>query len=129
MRVTAKQQEQLLRDGYAIVPGFLKRDELQAARANMLQYFPSAEELAAAPNRYGFIYDDPEHLQVEFPFSGEALNDISTHREIVSFVQRLLGTADVRLSQAAIWAKYAGVGGDHEQALHLDYQGNTLVVP
>ena len=32
------------------------------------------------------------------------------------------------LSQAAIWAKYAGTG-DFEQGLHLDYQGNTLVVP
>jgi hypothetical protein len=33
------------------------------------------------------------------------------------------------LSQAAIWAKYAETGGDFEQGLHLDYQGNTLVVP
>jgi len=46
----------------------------------------------------------------------------------VTFVERLLGTRDVMLSQAAIWAKYAGTG-DFEQGLHLDYQGNTLVVP
>ena len=57
-----------------------------------------------------------------------ALNDVSTHPEIISFVERLLGTTDVLLSQAAIWAKYAGTG-DFEQGLHLDYQGNTLVVP
>jgi hypothetical protein len=43
-------------------------------------------------------------------------------------VSRLLGTERVLLSQAAIWAKYAGTG-DFEQGLHLDYQGNTLVVP
>jgi hypothetical protein len=39
-----------------------------------------------------------------------------------------LGTPRVALSQAAIWAKYAGTG-DFEQGLHLDYQGNTLVAP
>src|SRR5688500_11436064 len=94
----------------------------------MLRYFPTAEELAATPERYGFIHDDPEHLQVEFPFAGDALNDVSTHPEIVSFVERLLGTRDVLLSQAAVWAKYAGTG-DFEQGLHLDYQGNTLLVP
>lgn len=130
MRITEKHQEQLLRHGYAIVPGFLTREELGAARANMLQYFPTVEELNATPNRYGFIHEDPEHLQVEFPFSGSTLNDVSTHPELIAFVERSLGTRDVRLSQAAIWAKYAGIAGaDHEQALHLDYQGNTLVVP
>jgi ectoine hydroxylase-related dioxygenase (phytanoyl-CoA dioxygenase family) len=46
----------------------------------------------------------------------------------VGFVEQLLGTKDVLLSQAAIWAKYAETG-DFEQGLHLDYQGNTLVVP
>ena len=128
MRITEKHTEHLLRHGYAIVPDFLTPDELAAARANMLRYFPSAEELAATPERYGSILEDPEHLQVEFPFAGDALNDVSTHPEIVSFVERLLGTRDVMLSQAAIWAKYAGTG-EFEQGLHLDYQGNTLVVP
>ncbi len=33
------------------------------------------------------------------------------------------------LSQAAVWAKYAETAGDFEQGMHLDYQGNTLVVP
>jgi ectoine hydroxylase-related dioxygenase (phytanoyl-CoA dioxygenase family) len=47
---------------------------------------------------------------------------------LIAFVESLLGTDDVMLSQAAIWAKYAGTG-DFDQGLHLDYQGNTLVVP
>ena len=111
-----------------IVPNFLTPAELSAARENMLRYVPTAEELEATPERYSWIHDDPEHLQTEFPFAGDALNDVSTHPEIISFVERLLGTTDVLLSQSAIWAKYAETG-DFEQGLHLDYQGNTLVTP
>jgi ectoine hydroxylase-related dioxygenase (phytanoyl-CoA dioxygenase family) len=52
----------------------------------------------------------------------------STHPRLIELVEHLLGTRDLLLSQAAVWAKYAGTG-DFEQGLHLDYQGNTLVVP
>lgn len=128
MRITDQHTDYLLRHGYAVVPDFLNGTELAAARANLLRYFPSAEELAATPERYGSILEDPEHLQIEFPFAGDALNDVSTHPELIAFVEQLLGTRDVMLSQAAIWAKYAGTA-NFEQGLHLDYQGNTLVVP
>jgi ectoine hydroxylase-related dioxygenase (phytanoyl-CoA dioxygenase family) len=127
-KITEQHTQHLLRHGYAIVPDFLTPAEVDAARANMLRYFPTAEELAATPERYGSILEDPEHLQIEFPFAGDALNDVSTHPQIIAFVEGLLGTREVMLSQAAIWAKYAGTG-DFEQGLHLDYQGNTLVVP
>jgi ectoine hydroxylase-related dioxygenase (phytanoyl-CoA dioxygenase family) len=128
VRISDKQAEQYLRHGYVIVPGFLTGEELVAARDGMLQYFPTAEELSATPQRYGAIYEDPEHLQVEFPFASDVLNDVSTHPELIAFVEGILGTREVLLSQAAIWAKYAGTG-DFDQGLHLDYQGNTLVVP
>jgi ectoine hydroxylase-related dioxygenase (phytanoyl-CoA dioxygenase family) len=128
VRVTEKQVEHYLRHGYVIAPRFLSSDEVALARQNLLQYFPTAEELSATPQRYGSIVEDPEHLQVEFPFVGDALNHVSTHPEIVSFVEHVLGARDILLSQAAIWAKYAGTG-DFNQGLHLDYQGNTLVVP
>lgn len=128
VRIGDQHQQQLIERGYTIVPGFLDADELRAASRNVLRYFPTADELVASPLRYGFIQEDPEHLQIEFPFAGDALNDVSTHPEIISFVERTLGTTDVALSQAAIWAKYAGTG-DFDQGLHLDYQGNTLVVP
>jgi ectoine hydroxylase-related dioxygenase (phytanoyl-CoA dioxygenase family) len=128
VRITDTHRDHLLRHGYAIVPNFLTGEELSAARSEFLRYFPTADELHATPQRYGAIFEDPEHLQVEFPFASDVLNDISTHAELIGFVERLLGTRDVLLSQAAIWAKYAGTG-DFDQGLHLDYQGNTLVVP
>ena len=128
MRITDLHRDHLLRRGHVIVPNFLNPDELTSARADFLRYFPSDEELRATPQRYGAIFEDPEHLQVEFPFAANALNDVSTHPELIAFVERLLGTRNVLLSQAAIWAKYAGTG-DFDQGLHLDYQGNTLVAP
>ena len=128
MRITDQSIQAYLRHGFVVVPGFLAGDELGAAREGMLRYFPSAEELAATPQRYGAVFEDPEHLQVEFPFAGDALNHNSTHPEIMSFVERLLGTRQVMLSQSAVWAKYAGTG-DFSQEMHLDYEGNTLVVP
>lgn len=128
MLFTDQHLHNYLRHGFVVVPGFLQGDTLLRARRGMLQYFPSAEELLATPQRYGAILEDPEHLQVEFPFSVDVLNDISTHPELTGFVERVLGTHDVLLSQAAVWAKYAGTG-DFAQGLHVDYQGNTLVVP
>ena len=129
MRITEDHADQLRRHGFVVVRGFLTPQEVAAARANLLQYVPTAEELAATPQRYGAIFEEPETLQQEFPFAGDALNDVSTHPELIAFVERLLATRDVVLTQAATWAKYAGTGGDYEQALHLDYQGNTLVAP
>src|SRR4051812_4173272 len=128
MRITEKHREHLLRHGYVIVPGFLSGSELEAARKGMLKYFPSAQELAEKPQKFGSILEDPEHLQIEFPFVDDTLNDIATHPDLIEFVERLLGTREVLLSQSAIWAKYAGTG-DFDQGLHLDYQGNTLLVP
>lgn len=126
--MTDSQLAAYVRHGFVLVQGFLSGDELAAARRGVLSYFPTAGELAATPQRFGFIHDDPEHLQVEFPFADDALNDVSTHPALIALVERVLGTRDVLLSQAAVWAKYAGTG-DFEQGLHLDYQGNTLVVP
>ena len=128
MHIADEYLQHLDTHGYALVPGFLSADELLAARRNVFQYFPPPEELWATPKRYDFIFDDPEHLQIEFPFSGNALNSLATHPDLIDVVEWALGDKDVLLTQAAIWAKYAGTG-EFGQEMHLDYQGNTLVVP
>ena len=87
MRIPTEIDQHLVRHGYAVVPDFLTPDELTAARRNMLRYFPTPEELAATPERYASILEDPEHLQIEFPFAGEALNDIATHPELIALVE------------------------------------------
>jgi ectoine hydroxylase-related dioxygenase (phytanoyl-CoA dioxygenase family) len=128
LRITHDHLKHLVEHGYVVVEPFLTEEELAAARENFLRYVPTPEELSATPERYPWVFEEADKLQTEFPFVGDALNRVSTHPEIISFVERTLGTPNVLLSQAAFWAKYAGTG-DFEQALHLDYEGNTLVVP
>jgi len=128
VRITPSHHRTLTQHGHVLVPGFLTQRELRSARANLLRCYPAPDELEKTPERYGGILEDPEQLQNEFPFAGDALNHISMHPDLIAFVERALETKEVLLSQAAIWAKYAGTG-DFEQGLHLDYQGNTLVVP
>lgn len=128
MNINPRHYDQIKQQGFAVIPGFLNSKEIKNALTGVSRYFPSVDELEATPERYGFIYDDPDNLQVEFPFASDELNDLATHVRLIRAVEELLGTADIRLSQSAIWAKYAGLG-NYEQGLHLDYQGNTLVVP
>lgn len=128
MHISDQSLNHLVQHGYAVVPGFLSNDEISAARQNMLRYVPTPQELASTPERYPWIFEEGERLQTEFPFAGNALNHNSTHPDLIDFAERALGTQKIMLSQSAIWAKYAGAG-DFDQALHLDYEGNTLVVP
>ena len=120
--------DHLVQHGYVLIPDFLSPQEVDAARSDMLRYFPAPRELELTPHRYGWIFDDPEHLQIEFPFDADVVNYNSVHPDIIDLVERLLGTREILLSQSAIWAKYAGTG-DFEQTMHLDFEGNTLVVP
>jgi ectoine hydroxylase-related dioxygenase (phytanoyl-CoA dioxygenase family) len=128
MRITDTHLSTLRKTGYVVIKNFLTPPELDSARGAFRQYYPTPEELADTPHRFGGMLEDAEQLQTEFPFADDTLNHLSLHPAILSAVSRFYGHDDIRLSQAAIWAKYAGYG-DYEQGLHFDYQGNTLVVP
>jgi len=128
MGLHESQLKDLKHHGFMLMTEFLSAAELAAARDMFVQYFPSPRDLATQPAKFDDLLQEPDAGQLEFPFGGDALNDISTHPRIISIVEQLIGTPQMLLSQSAIWAKYAGAA-DYEQGLHLDYQGNTLVVP
>jgi hypothetical protein len=118
----------LKKQGYAVVPGLLTQKELVGARKAMGKYFPTPQELEDSPDRYRALIDQADFLQREFPYTQDELCDIALHPDIISFVERALGTTDVMLARSAIWAKYAGFG-DYGQSHHCDYEGNTLAYP
>jgi Phytanoyl-CoA dioxygenase (PhyH) len=109
------------------VPDLLSPDELRAAVANVGEYVPTAEEMAAGGDGHAAIRDDPFHIH-EFPFGGDALNRVTVHPELVAFAERAIGTTELALHQSLIWAKYGG-GAEHDQELHVDYGNNSLAYP
>lgn len=128
MRISDEHLAHLRVHGYVIIEKFLTPAELAQAREAFHKYYPTEEELHATPQRYGSVFEEADQLQTEFPYATDYLNHMATHPAILSGVKRYLGAEDIRLSQSALWAKYAGTG-DFEQGMHFDYQGNTLVVP
>lgn len=127
MRITDQHLEHWREHGYVVVPDFLTADELEAAHRNLRAYFPTREELDAEPLRYRNL-----QTMVEFPYVGDALNDITMHAELVTFAERALGTSDIMLSGSLLWAKYAVAPAPGERAVdtvHADYPAVSLVYP
>jgi hypothetical protein len=122
MHISDEHVEHWRRHGYVIAP-LLSPEEVEAVRSNALRYFPDWEEWSQGRKRYESLA-----LQREFPFVDDALNDVATHPDLVSFMERALGTADLQVTQSLVWAKYPGYG-DGEQALHIDYFNNSLTYP
>lgn len=112
--------------GYTLVKGFLGQQELDVARCEISLHFPTSEDFIATPHRYIAL-----KRSVGFPYGGTFLNHVSLHPEIISFVERVVGTDDLRLGDSIIQAKYGTcIGPRHDQQLHNDAWGrNTLVPP
>lgn len=117
--------ERLEHDGFVIVERFLTEDELAAASAAARELVPSVEEYTASdPTRSAWPGTEMRH----FPYPSDVLNDMTTHPELLRFARRWIGTSNLAFGRVVLWAKY-GVGIDFDQQLHLDYMGNSLVVP
>lgn len=114
--------------GYVIVENLLSPDELRAARENIALYMPTWDEYAKAPHRYRALLGSNGWPVAEFPFTGDALNHVTMHPELVAFAQKVMGTDDIVLSHSRLRGKYAG-SADYDQNLHVDYSNNTLVYP
>ncbi len=73
-----------------------------------------------------------------YPMQADSVNDICLHPRILSAVEQLLGTSDIRLTQAEVWPKYGNdrakdgvvdVLDNSDQRIHCDYPNHTLVHP
>jgi hypothetical protein len=56
------------------------------------------------------------------------LNRLAFHPDLLDLAERFLGSADLRLYEAELWAKYAGAV-DYDQRHHRDFVNHSLVVP
>ncbi len=119
---------ELREQGFTIVTGFLAPDELEAAKQALWMHYPRPEEYFADPSAH------PEYAQSQFegerlaPWKSWDLNRLAFHPDLVDLAARFLGSADLHLYNAILWAKYAGAI-DYDQVHHRDFVNHTLVVP
>ena len=101
---------------------------MQACRRELREHFPTCDELLAEPDA-----DRSAKLAKAafFPYAGPALNRAATHPTLIDAVERFLGTADVRIGDSVLQAKYGTLAGaGRDQALHNDaWEGASLVHP
>ncbi len=114
--------------GYLVFEGFLGADELAAAREALWLHYPRPEEYFADPAAHAWLATSQWAGLVTGPWRSWDLNRLAFHPDLLDLAERFLGSADLRLYDAELWAKYAGAV-DYDQQHHRDFGNHTLVVP
>lgn len=128
MRVPERCVTDLGEQGYTVFEGFLEADEVAAAQEALWLHYPRPEEYFADPDAHAWLDRDQWSGIVGGPWRSWTLNRLAFHPDLVDLAERFLGSADLRLYEAELWAKYAGAV-DHDQRHHRDFVNHSLVVP
>jgi phytanoyl-CoA dioxygenase PhyH len=139
MQVPDRNLNELREQGFTIVPGFLAPEELNAAQEALWEQHvhPCGYECLGYPRPADYFADPSAHQEYaasQFagsrmaPWQSWDLNRLAFHPDLVDLAERFLGSADLHLYDADLWAKYAGAV-DYEQPHHRDFINHTLVVP
>jgi len=114
--------------GYLVCEGFLGAGELAAAREALWLHFPRPEEYFADPAAHARLAASQFAGIIGGPWRSWDLNRLAFHPDLLDLAERFLGSADLRLYDAELWAKYAGAA-DYDQQHHRDFGNHSLVVP
>jgi hypothetical protein len=125
-RISEEHLQHWQEHGYAIVNDFLTAEELAAAQAEIYRTFPSLEEYRYAPSLYRNDFRGG-HMKT-LPFLGDILNFVAVLPDIVSFVERALGTKRIALAQSLVWARYPEPS-ESNFPLHVDYMISSILYP
>ena len=134
-------------DGWVLLEGLVDVEEIDAAATDLRYVFPSPEKFHADPGKHrppgrsdadlrrgypempatGPAFRPEQHrFRGEFPFYGSgALSRLCVHPAIVDFMERALGTVDLRVYQTQVSAKYTG-DANFEQPMHTDRNHSFL---
>src|SRR6478736_3075204 len=94
--------------GYLLFEGFLKADELAAAQEALWLHYPRPEVYFRDPAAHARLATDQWAGEVSGPWRSWNLNRLAFHLDLLDLAERFLGSADLRLYEASLWAKYAG---------------------
>jgi hypothetical protein len=128
MRVPDRCLAELRERGYLVFEGFLGADELAAAQEALWLHYPRPEEYFADPAAHAWLATSQWAGLTRVPWRSWHLNRLAFHPDLLDLAERFLGSADLRLYNAELWAKYAGAV-DYDQQHHRDLGNHTLVVP
>ena len=134
-------------DGWVLLDALVGNDDIDAVLHDYHFLFPTAETYFADPEKYvppgksteqlrrgypaipstgPFFRPEQHRWGAEFPFYGDGmLNRLCVHPSIIDFIERALGTSDIRLYQSQVSAKYAGAS-NYEQPMHTDRNHSYL---
>lgn len=108
--------------------GFLGAEELAAAQEALWLHYPRPEEYFADPASHASLVNGQFSGNLRGPWRSWDLNRLMFHPDLLDLAERFLGSADLHLYKAELWAKYAG-GVDYDQTHHRDFGNHSLVVP
>lgn len=128
MRVPDRCVTDLRERGYLMFEGFLGADELAAAQDALWLHYPTPAEYFADPDAHAWLAGDQWAGIVRGPWRSWSLNRLAFHPDLLDLAERFLGSADLRLYEAELWAKYRGAV-DYDQQHHRDFVNHSLVVP
>jgi hypothetical protein len=128
MRVPDRCVADLRDQGYLVFEGFLDGGELEAAQEGLWLHYPRPEEYFADPGAHAWLATDQWAGIIGGPWRSWNLNRLAFHPDLLDLAERFLGSADLRLYEAELWAKYAGAV-DYDQSHHRDFVNHSLVVP
>jgi hypothetical protein len=116
-RITDRHLDHYREHGYAVVEGFLTRDEVARAMEGFHQVFAPTDEDRRAGRK-------ADYAQQVFPWDHSGLNQVALHPELIDAAARVIGTREIRLSCSDINVRYPGFAtGDG--SFHIDFGNNT----
>ena len=133
-RFTEDQVDTWRRDGGLVIERFFTPEECAAVVADFEAVFGRTEGAEEPknfkkPGEIGRFNRHQVDLNDTIPFDcSPALNLVAVHPALMELARTLLGTRDVLLYQAEVWAKFTG-DADYDQDFHTDYGNHTLTAP
>lgn len=128
MRVPDKNLAEIWDRGFTVLPGFIDKESLAAAREALWTIHPKPEDYFADPAKYP-KYANSQFAGIQlFPFDRWELNRLAVYPDLIDLAERFLKTKEIDLYKSELWAKYSGAI-NYDQFHHRDYRNHTIVVP
>ncbi|MDB5431071.1 MAG: hypothetical protein JWP35_2187 [Caulobacter sp.] len=128
MRVPDEKLAEVWDRGWTVVEGFVDPETLADARKALWKLYPTPETFFARPERYQ-EYTISQFAGVRpFPYPTWSLNRLTVYPDLIDAAERFLGSDDIEIYKAELWAKYAGAI-NYDQPYHFDFPNHSLVAP